>query len=170
MINADSAFRFFWLKSKFLEDDLKIIDKENNLTLDLIMSYDFSDCLSVNILFQTYPIFSDGTDLDGYLFYHKEGSYTAGVTPIVLWLFPFMVEELFDHVKVNPIYISNRPKTYTNYLDYIREFDEKLKKRRGKKSDSRASESMEVNDIETDDGRDEMQEMIELEITGNDVQ
>lgn len=133
------------------------------------MSYDISDDLAVNTLFQTHPLFSDGAELDGYLFYHKEGSYTAGETPLVLWLFSFMIEELFDHFKVNPFYNSNRPVTYTNYLDYIREFDEKLKKRRAKKSGNKTPESMEVNGTEADDGRDEMQEMIELEITGHDV-
>lgn len=170
MINCDSAFRFFWLKSKFEENDLKVTNKENDLSLELIPCYELTDEFAVQTLFQTHPVFDDGTELDGVLYYHKECSYTAGETPLVLWLFAFMIEELFDNIQVHPHYKSQRPATYTNYLDYIKYFDENLRKRKKKRLSS-TSESMEHEPVidSIEDGEDEMQRMIELEMTGNDV-
>lgn len=171
MIDTDASFRFFWLKSKFEEEDLRITDSEKNIKFDLIMTYDFLDSSAVRSCFQDYPIFSNAkAELDGFLFYHKDASYTAGQTPLVLWLFPFMVDELFE-IKVNPCYHATRPDNYTNYLDYIKEFDIKMKQRKGKKQRN-TSDSMEheMTDATNDDSRDEMQAMIELEMTGNDVE
>lgn len=166
--DCDSSFRFFWLKSKFIEDDLKIIDTETDLKLELLSTYDFSDKLAIKCCFQTFPIISNDTELDGYLFYHKEGSYTAGETPLVLWLFPFMVDELFNDYHVNPCYNSARPENYTTYLDFIEEFNRKFKQR-GKKR-SKKDEHMEVTESSIDEEFDERQAMIDLEMTGNDVQ
>lgn len=171
MMDSDAAFRFFWLKSKFVEDGLKALGNEE--ALDLVPTYDLCDHFDARKCFETFPIFPDGTELDGYLFYHKEGSYTAGETPLVLWLFPFMIDELLQNFKTHPSYLLTRPSSYTNYLDFIKEFDENMANRRKKKTGTKKSESMEHEPInESGDlevGWDEIQGMIELEMTGNDV-
>lgn len=69
LVDCDASFRFYWLKSRFLEEDLRIVDDESNLSLRLLETYDFSDPSSVNLCFQTYPLFTCETD--GFLFYHK---------------------------------------------------------------------------------------------------
>lgn len=117
-------------------------------------------------------MFDDEAKLDGFLFYHKESIYTSGETPLVLWLFPFMIEEVLTMFRVNPIYNSQKPLGYKNYLDYIEEFNkrqEKKNKRRGKKEkkmeadESRGDNLTEVVEV------DEMQKMIDLEKHGGDV-
>lgn len=55
---------------------------------------------------------------DGLLFYHKESTYVSGFTPLVVWLKPFMVPEIFN-VSVDPEYMERRPKNYTTYLEHI---------------------------------------------------
>lgn len=160
-----SAFRFFWIKSKFIEEDLRVIDQEKTIKLELLATFDMFDVRSVRNCFQTYPFFDNSTELDGYLFYHKEGSYTAGETPLVLWLFPFMIDELFDEYQVNQCYFVARPENYTNYMTFIDEFNEKMQLRKKKPLPQR-SESMDANN---EGSEDEMQAMIDLEMTGGDV-
>lgn len=173
LITCDATFRFFWLKSKFLEDDLKILDNDINFKLKVLENYDFIDTCAINFCFGNLPEFTEETELDGFLFYHKEGSYTPGEeSPLVLWLFPFMIFELFDNYKVNQIYHSKRPETYSNYLDFIKEFDEKSKKRKKKKlrdSSGMDFESTEARDSVIEDEVDVTQDMIDLEEFGNDV-
>ena len=173
LVGCDAAFRFFWMKSKFEEDDIKTTGDDKNLQLKLLQHYDFLDHYAMKTCFQTYPMFDDDTELDGFLFYHKEGSYTAGETPLVLWLFPFMVDELFDTYRVNSSYHSLKPENYTNYLDFIKDFDEKLKSRQKKKHFNKKKvetehDIMDLKESSFDDSRDEMQAMIDLEMTGNE--
>lgn len=173
LTGCDAEFRFFWMKSKFLEDDLKITDDQKNLKLNLLVSYPYTDPYAVSVCFKTPPLFADGAALDGFLFYHKEGSYTSGETPVVLWLFPFMIPELFEGVKVNE-YCEVRPANYTNYLNYIAEFNAKLEKKKNRGKGRKSTEAMEHEPSgepkeEEDESRDEMQAMIELEMSGNDV-
>lgn len=168
LIDCDASFRFFWIKSKLLEDGPRFMDKNMKLKLDLVPAVDMSDSYAVRNSLQTFPIFSEGTELDGFLFYHKEGSYTAGETPLVLWLFPFMVDELFDEYRVNASYHSEKPTGYTDYLDYIKAFNEKYQKKhtKHKKAEAMEHESDHANEPNC---RDELQATIDLEMTGDDV-
>ena len=173
--DCDTSFRFFWLKSKFIEDNLKITGMQSSLKLNLLTNIPHTDNHEVSICFQTPPLFLDGAELDGFLFYHKDASYTSGETPLVLWLFPFMVPELFNGAKVSE-FSEDRPENYTNYLDYIEEFNEKLKKKRNRGKGRRSEEAMEQEaigevkeQVDEDENFDEMQAMIDLEMTGNDV-
>lgn len=163
LVHCDTSFRFFWLKSRFVEDNPQVTEKESTLTLALVSTFDMSDSFSCRACFQKSSHFPEDTELDGFLFYHKDCSYTAGQTPLVLWLFPFMVDELFDEYQINSRYI--RPENYTNYLDFIKDFDEKLLKKK-KPNQKATAEPMDAHD---DDSRDETQAMIDLEMAGDDV-
>lgn len=158
MTDCETQFRFFWIKSKFADDELRIID--DGFKLELLKAYDFSDTLSVSNCFKKFAAWNDA-ELDGYLFYHKETSYQAGESPAVLWLFPFMIDELFDKYDINPIYHHQKPADYTNYLEFILKFEEK---RNNKKNISR-HRSMEHEDSpeQSTDPQTTLQEMIDLE-------
>ena len=164
MLDSDSALRFFWLESKFAENVFKVSDQEQNLEFKLLPHFALTDPYAVSSCFDSFPMFQNDVELDGYLFYHKEGSYTAGETPFVLWLFPFMVEELFNDFKVNSSYYQSRPGNYTNYLQFIKEFDENSKKRKKKPNISDSME-LETTISSLDESRDEMDAMIDLEMT-----
>lgn len=169
LTNCDTEFRRYWIQSKIDEDELRVFD---GCKLELIKAHDFVDTQSVYECFQTAPIFNDGTELDGYLFYHKESSYTIGETPLVLWLFPFMVDEVLTMFHVHPSYNSLKPLDYTNYLDYIKTFNEKLSKKRQKSKNKKTAELMECevskpSEVDLDESVDEMQRMIDLEKYGD---
>lgn len=177
VVNCDTAFRRFWIKSKFMEDNIRCYDA--SMELKIAPDYDFSNPHSVYECFQRHPMFDDDTKLDGFLFYHKESSYTFGETPLVLWLFPFMIDEILTMFRVNKIYMNDRPLNYKNYLEYIKEFNAKQEKKKNKrKGGNKLKEKMEVevskpepptsDDVDfTQD--DEMQKMIDLEKFGGDV-
>ena len=44
--------------------------------------------------FSWQPFPNETLELDGLMFYHKKTAYTAGETPLVGWLKPFMVPEV----------------------------------------------------------------------------
>jgi snurportin-1 len=159
-ISCDFAFRSYWIKSKFSEDEFVLYG--GDLTLKMIDTYDFNDPMAIAHCYETHPIFTDGTELDGFLYYHKEGSYTFGESPLVLWLFAFMVEELMPPYKVNAHYNSLKPDNYSNYKQYISDFNEKYKKkeRRSKGSEMEFEISTEI--IEEDP----VQQSIDLETYG----
>lgn len=174
-MNCEFSFRRFWIESKFNEDDLKIHDNKDGVKLQLIETHDFCDTNSIYTCFQSHPIFeNEKTELDGFLFYHKESDYTIGESPLVLWLFAFMIEDVLPMFRVHSHYKAQKPENYTNYLEYIEEFNEKLKnKRQRSRKSENSNESMDtqqtsINEEESEfDSQAEMQKMIDLEKFGD---
>ncbi|XP_061393284.1 snurportin-1 [Musca vetustissima] len=133
-LDCETQFRFFWLKSKFdeLEDEADERDHEggNIKPFSLLKCCDIANNVKTAQTLQTYPLWSDNTpELDGFLFYHKEASYTCGPTPLVCWLFPFMVGDVLQ-MPVNSSYVP--PPNYSSPWIYMDEFDKDLARRRHK--------------------------------------
>ncbi|KAJ8679015.1 hypothetical protein QAD02_014802 [Eretmocerus hayati] len=91
MLNCETDFRFFWLRSQIDElPDLKNrvggVNDYPILTLpDINCGRDFYECLES---------ISTSLPLDGILFYHREAHYTSGRTPLVAWLKTYMLPEV----------------------------------------------------------------------------
>lgn len=67
-------------------------------------------------------IYDVSVPYDGLLFYHKESIYISGFTPLVGWLKPHMVTELFG-VSVHSFYLENIPEGYTTLFNYVNGLD-----------------------------------------------
>lgn len=156
--NCDADFRFFWIDSKISELKLTEVTKDNEYPFRMIENYKFDDKVAINNFLSMYPIWSnDLPQLDGFLFYHGEASYVHGETPLVGWLFAFMIPELFDIPCLNEKFLLLKPSDYSNYLTYMDQFDEKLRQKRGepmKKCQIKCGkvgkpEKMDVNDSES---------------------
>ncbi len=86
----------------------------------MLMSLDGD--LRLNKHFQILPRFKieDQQDLieaeDGYLFYHSLGFYESGISPLVCWLKPFMIEEILG---IQVSYPINKPIGYTTAQAYM---------------------------------------------------
>ncbi|KAG5677052.1 hypothetical protein PVAND_006836 [Polypedilum vanderplanki] len=165
--NCDTSLRRFWIKNKFIENDLKVIDERSDIKMQLLESFDLTDMDQIYSCFQKFPIFNEGTELDGFLFYHKEADYAIGeTTPLVLWLFPFMIEEVLPMFQVHPYY-KQKPDNYTNYHDYIRMFNENIKnKRKIRSKDDHKMDVQENQEKNEFDLQNEIQKMIDLERYG----
>lgn len=131
LLDCDAEFRFFWLRSKFSECDgvFGLVDSINNFKpFYLIDKYEMCQEKELTHVLQTYPIWpGNRPSLAGFLFYHKKSTYVCGVTPLVCWLFPFMVPEIL-HLAVNCVY--KLPSNYTNAANYIEYFQTKWAKRK----------------------------------------
>jgi snurportin-1 len=156
--DCECQFRFFWIKSKIAEDNIRVID--DSIRFESFVYYDMENLEQASACLENYPMFENNEpELDGLLFYHKESHYVGGKTPLVLWLFPFMLPELFPehHFLIDPMYEKQRPENYTNYQDYIKAFNEKLAlKKKGRKSGSKM-------DFEESEEIVEQSEQLELE-------
>lgn len=127
LLDCEASFRFFWLRSRFDEHgELSQLSKRNEKPFKLLDYYDFEDANAVDQVLQRYPQWEGNQpQLDGMLFYHKEASYTCGTTPLVCWLFPFMLPDVLD-LPVNSSYTPPEDYQPSAALTYMDEFDKKL--------------------------------------------
>lgn len=149
LMNCDAEFRFFWLKSKVSEDSLDIKDSYNLTTIRNLRFIECSLFEELQECFLRFPIwnnFDTNPELDGILFYHKEASYVSGTTPLVTWLFPFMVPEILGIERIHLSYLGGKPNDFKDCKSFILSFDEKLKRKPRK---SRNIEMMDEENIDS---------------------
>lgn len=106
-------FRRFWLKSKLEETPaLKLQTAENCYPILSLPSVHCSENLSefIENLVLNSP-------LDGLLFYHQDGHYMHGITPLVTWLKSFMLPEVLG-VSVPPP-LDEKPDGYVDMSHYL---------------------------------------------------
>ncbi|XP_015112783.1 snurportin-1 [Diachasma alloeum] len=114
LLNCDAEFRRFWLQSKLQEDeDLRFHGtKRNQFPILPLPSVSCDNNLS-EFLDNLPPL----PPLDGLLFYHKEGYYMHGFTPLVTWLKPYMLPEILG-VSVPPP-MDDKPEGYVDLMQHI---------------------------------------------------
>ncbi|XP_017127056.1 snurportin-1 [Drosophila elegans] len=128
--DCEASFRFYWLRARFEENDFARLDEHNEKAFVLLDHYDFEDTSAVEQVLQKYPIFPDNKPpLDGFLFYHKEASYVCRVTPLVCWLFPFMMQDVLGW-PVSSSYTAPEDYQPGQALHYMDEFDRRLEEQR----------------------------------------
>uniref|UniRef100_A0A0C9RCR2 Snurportin-1 n=1 Tax=Fopius arisanus TaxID=64838 RepID=A0A0C9RCR2_9HYME len=134
LLNCDAEFRRFWLQSKLAEDeDFKAQGTKRNeypiLPLPCVScDNDLSEFLD------NLPVLPP---LDGFLFYHREGYYMHGFTPLVTWLKPYMLPEVLG-ISVPPS-MDEKPEGYVDFMQYI------SARAKGKGISSNSELSMETN-------------------------
>lgn len=97
----------------------------NHYQFKLVEHFPAIPSLMQEMLEKTIMSHSDLCTCDGLLFYHKLSPYVSGYTPLVCWLKPFMLLEMFG-VNVPSVYMEKMPKNYTILKDYL---ESKIKKR-----------------------------------------
>ena len=148
VVNCECQFRFSWLKAKFLEDEYETkFACRKDVKIRLVPYYDLEDPVSVGHSFEKWPFFEKNIPkLDGLLFYHKDSHYVHGKTPLVTWLFPFMLPEVLDIHTIDGQYMAKKPANYVDYRKYIEEFEEKrnvkLNRRRGGRGQKMETEAI----------------------------
>ncbi|XP_017861322.1 PREDICTED: snurportin-1 [Drosophila arizonae] len=169
LLDCDANFRFFWLRSRFDEHgELSERSNRNEKPLKLLEYYDFEDASAVEQALQRYPQWeANQPQLDGLLFYHKEASYTCGSTPLVCWLFPFMLPDVLN-LPVHSGYEAPDDYLPSAALEYMDEFDRKLLAQRQQlKKSSKAIETVKepaavAADVNAMDEDDDLEEFAEL--------
>ncbi|XP_053688073.1 snurportin-1 [Sabethes cyaneus] len=145
LVQCDCQLRFLWLRSKAEEDLLqeKIRSpKESSWRLEIAPMFDCAEHSQVTDCLSRHPMFpGENVKLDGLLFYHKESNYIYGKTPLVTWLYPFMVPDLLGESwrsAINHYYLQRTPSNYVSlgYRGYMDQFDAKLAKKLSRRSGS----------------------------------
>ncbi|XP_015594471.1 snurportin-1 [Cephus cinctus] len=137
LLNCDTEFRFFWLKSQL--NEIQELKEQNTLRNTYpIIPLPNTSCDS-NI-YEFLTSLSTLPPLDGLLFYHREGHYTKGRTPLVTWLKPFMLPEVLG-VLVPPPF-DEKPEGYIDFKHYVLSNSSK-----GKRKTS-VDSNMETADVE----------------------
>lgn len=152
LMECDTEFRFFWLKSKFdeIEDNIDECDKDKVKHFHVLDFYDMANEERVAMALQKYPLWpSNQPELDGFLFYHKHSNYVCGTTPLVCWLFPFMIPDVLgmtigSDYEIPSNYVPGHP------LQYMEEFDKVMARKHNKRGGGEGvSKQMDfVNDID----------------------
>lgn len=162
MTNCEAVFRFFWLDSRLTEENLDKVTFKHHFAFKSIPKYDCADEYTVRNVFNRYPMWEHNyPELDGFLFYHKESSYIYGKTPLVGWLYAYMVPEVL-HLPVNDAYMNERPDGYTDYLSFIKNFS--TRKKENNKNDAVAKMvSMETENCDDSIKNENVDQSVEME-------
>ena len=123
LVNCDTEFRFYWLKSQ-LQERKELQERDTRLNTFPILSLPNISCNT-----DISSALTDITDLhplDGLLFYHRDGQYTKGRTPLVTWVKPFMLPEVLGIFVPSPL--DEKPDGYIDYRYYI--LNSRVKKRK----------------------------------------
>ncbi|XP_039761413.1 snurportin-1 [Pararge aegeria] len=148
MTDGETEFRRYWMQTQ-LEDfpDTKTINNKNKVIIDILP---MMPCTThyLSFMLSSYPYFKDNfPPLDGLLFYHKKAHYVAGQTPLVGWLYPYMIPEVLgEEITMHPGYLEEMPADYVNQGDFIEKFEAKHNKK-NKRGSSNAMETNSTNDV-----------------------
>lgn len=130
LTDCEASFRFYWIQSRLQEDNLDRVSVQNQHAFRTIDNCECGDDVALNTFLASFPLWESNTpELDGFLFYHKESAYVSGTTPLVLWLFAFMLPEVLNVPELNEKYLLQKPDDYTNYLTFIDDFNRAMKQR-----------------------------------------
>lgn len=133
LTECEASFRFFWIKSRLEESELDQVTSHNQHCFRWIEACSMNNVGQLDDLLSKYPLWpSNNPELDGLLFYHNESPYIAGESPLVLWLFAFMLPEVLNIPQLNQEYLMEKPEGYTSYLQFIEEFNATKRKNRRK--------------------------------------
>lgn len=163
LTNCDAEFRFFWIESQIRESNLDHVSDHNEYPFRIVEKFNCGDEMALNEFLSKYPVWpNDQPELDGFLFYHKEASYVHGKTPLVGWLFAYMIPELFDVPYLNENFLNEKPADYCNYLTFMKQFDENIENKR-KNRRNKYVERMEEAGEEIGEAESVVRETMELE-------
>lgn len=132
MADGETEFRHYWVKTQIEETaKLTTVNSKNKILFEMLPKVP-CDTKSFNEFMMKAPHFENGIPiLDGLLFYHKRAHYISGETPLVGWLFPYMVNEVLGaEITVNQIYLDEKPKDYIDQADFIQKFELRMRKKR----------------------------------------
>ncbi|XP_022822222.1 snurportin-1 [Spodoptera litura] len=131
MTDGETEFRHFWMESHFRDiPELERISKKNKLIFKILPKV-LCTRENFNEFMMKAPHFPNfNPPLDGLLFYHKLAHYYSGETPLVGWIYPYMVPEVFGKdIQINPVYNLEKPVNYVNQAEFIARFNETYRKR-----------------------------------------
>jgi snurportin-1 len=130
--NCEQAFRMYFLLSRLQEENFELPGYQLGAPVQIAPDrlHAFATA-NPDQLFYNCPTMK----LDGLLFYHQQSTYVRGKTPLVGWLYAFMLPEMLPDLVgyVHESHLEKKPAEYTNYLQYIEDYEAAEASKPGKK-------------------------------------
>lgn len=166
LINCDVSFRFFWIQSRMSGDELSEVQNEDEAIFKRVKYVDLAEDGTYMEMLETFPMYENNVpELDGLLFYHKESSYVHGKTPLVGWLYPYMIHEVLGFSGVHPTYKAMEPPGYSDLPTYIKFFKAKMERKANRsrlRKELETIDAMEEESVDFDSTA--KAELVELEL------
>lgn len=98
LYESEASFRSFWLQSRYNEnkEKLQTLSSKNESRFFCLQTYSASNKEIYEALHNDPLIRNYNLQLDGLLFFHSAGPYVPGANPLVLWIKPDKVNQVFD--------------------------------------------------------------------------
>ncbi|KAH9487914.1 hypothetical protein Btru_067438 [Bulinus truncatus] len=116
--DTETEFRFYWMHEKLKE--CQALSESSNSNPYKFIGLPSFRCCQEDI---SFAVSSAQFQIDGLLFYHKRTHYTFGSTPLVVWLKPYMLQEILG-ITVPDHQMTQMPKDYSNYADHMKKVEE----------------------------------------------
>ncbi|BET00347.1 Snurportin 1 [Nesidiocoris tenuis] len=110
LTNCSAELRFFWLMNKFAENPELSNESRKNQHKFVLLNRALVQSLPQAM--DVHPVFENNEpQVDGIIFFHREGLYVEGKSLLVTWLLPFMVQDIL-HIPVHEAYKAEIPINY----------------------------------------------------------
>ncbi|CAG9763380.1 unnamed protein product [Ceutorhynchus assimilis] len=113
MLDSETTFRFYWLETQFNENS-KLLQTSKPHKFQLIKFFPAEKSLIQQKVFEKSTSVLD----TGIVFYHKELHYVFGQTPLLGWLYTYMLPEKLG-IDVPEELLNKMPKDYKCLEQYL---------------------------------------------------
>ncbi|KAL1517611.1 hypothetical protein ABEB36_001352 [Hypothenemus hampei] len=134
MLDSETTFRFYWLKNQF-DETTKLTETNKPHKLEAILFFPAEKSLIQQKVFESPPEYCSGV-----VFYHKELQYIFKQTPLLGWLYSYMLPEKLGIDIPNEI-LQRMPKGYQCLEKYLEEKNSRKDQYQPKFKDKRVEDS-----------------------------
>lgn len=120
LLDSETNFRFYWLKNKF-DEHSKLVDTNKPFKFHVLEFLPAQRPLIQDKIFEIPSINNKQVLYEGITFYHKEVHYIFDETPLLGWLFSYMLPEKLgiDIPQENLAKMPNDYECMEKYIEYL---------------------------------------------------
>lgn len=131
LLDSETNFRFYWLKNKF-DENSKFVQTNKSFKLYPLDFFPAQRAIIQDKVFE--PLNTENKVLcEGLAFYHKELHYIFEETPLLGWLFTYMLPEKLG-LDILPENLSKMPNNYECLEKYVENLKQKNNQKHWRKS------------------------------------
>lgn len=143
MLDSETIFRFYWIKNKF-DESCKLSETNKPHKIYLMHFLPAERSIIQDKLFEILNVSNQQVLYDGVVFYHKEVHYTFGETPLLGWLFTYMLPEKLG-IDIPQENLAKMPKDYECLEKYLELKQQKAENRMSFKSKRLKKQNMDTS-------------------------
>lgn len=128
MIDSDTSFRFYWLRNQF-DDNAKLLETNRPYKFQVLEFFPAQKSLIQDKVFENLVVSGQNVLYNGIVFYHKELQYDFKPTPLLGWLYTYMIPEKLG-INVPQELMDKMPIDYECFEKYMEQLRERQEKKR----------------------------------------